>query len=349
MEMPLLEEWLYEKQKQHNLTNRQVMWYWRKYLDKSRNKSKTLQEYPFTSLDSFLTSGNCIFGAEIVAKRKEEVIRDVLPYMVTGKFVYKKNYSLNGSQITLTDDSFQEFRNGEIRIFKKPDPTHPYVGICDPNNGGSDDSAIQIIDNYTCEQVATFKSKDMNLEKVAMQFYLLGKMYNWALLSNEMNLGSVVMEYLVKLQYPKLYVRQSTLGENYTQSVGKQLGHKTTQANRPKMIEDFQIAFEEEPYMINDYETLTQMETFQKVRHESKTGKVTYKDEATGGNHDDLVTSFMAFFLVRGQQTTRLLEIKKTEKRKFASIEEAEAYYENQMRKMKNNRSSLERITGIRF
>lgn len=350
MELPLLEEWLYEKQKQHNLNNRQIMWYWRKYLDKSRNKSKTLQEYPFTSLDSFLTSGNCIFGAELVAKRKEEVIKDILPNMITGKFIYKKNYSQNGSQITLTDDSFQEFRNGEIRIFKKPDPTHPYVAICDPNNGGSDDSAIQVIDNYTCEQVAVFQSKDMNLEKVAMQFYLLGKMYNWALLSNEMNLGGVVMEYLVKLQYPKLYVRQSTLSENYTQSVGKQLGHKTTQLNRPKMIEDFQIAFEEEPYMINDYATLTQMETFQKVRHESKTGKITFKDEATGGNHDDLVTSFMAFFLVRGQQTTQLLENSEgNKKKKFSSIEEAEAYYEQQMRKMSHQKSSLERITGIRF
>ena len=351
-ELPLIEEWLYEKQKIHNLTNSQVMWYWKKYNDKHRKKAIVLQEYPFTPIDAFLTSGNCIFGAEIVAKRKEEIIKDVLPYMKTGKFIYKKHYSSDGSYIQITEDKFMEFRNGEIRILKEPDPTHPYVGICDPNNGGSDDVAIQIIDNYTCEQVAVFQSNDMNLEKVAFQFYLLGKMYNWALLSNEMNIGSLVMELLIKLKYPKLYINQKAITDDYTQRIGKQFGHKTTKANRGNMIEDLQIAFEENPRMINDYATITQMETFQKVRHESKTGKVTYKEEASGGSHDDLVTSLMAFFTVRLQQTTRLLDSSNNHnngKLKFNSFEEVEAWYEEQLRKKSANTGALGRITGIRF
>ena len=346
--LPKMEEWLYERQEAYNLTNAQIKYYWDKYLDKG-DKGMTLQEYPFSPVDAFLTSGNCVFGAELVARRKEEVIKDLMNVKM-GKFTYEKKFSLDGSVITLTDTEFREVRNGEIRIYEEPDPTHPYVGICDPNNGGRDDTAIQIIDNYTKKQVAVFQSKEMTLDRVAYQFYLLGKMYNWALLSNEMNLGKTVMEYLIKLQYPKLYIRQKQGYEDYSQRISKTYGHVTSKANRPEMIEAFQIAFNENPRIINDYQTLCQMETFQKVKHVSSDGKETYKDEASGSNHDDLVMAFMAFFIVRTQQTAFPFENGENDgKKKFSSIEEAQEYYEERMRRASIKNNALERFTGIRF
>lgn len=350
-ELPLLEEWLYEKKEIYHLTNAQMMWYWNKYQDKG-DKGMTLQEYPFSPIDAFLTSGNCVFGAELVAKRKEEVVKlmnDVNTRPKQGLYSYETTFSKDGSFIDIENIKFNEFRNGEIKIYAEPDPTHPYVGICDPNNEGSDDVAIQIVDNYTCKEVAVLKSNQLGLDKVAYQFYCLGKAYNWALLSNEMNLGKVVMEYLIKLKYPKLYVNQNLQMDDYRKGLTKKYGHSTTKANRQWMIDSFVIAFKENPSIICDYDTLTQMETFQTVEHHSKSGKVTRKDEATGGNHDDMVTSFMAFYLVRSQQTALLLEKGKSTRPKFESIEEAQIYYEEKLKKSAKSSSRLERFTGINF
>lgn len=346
-ELPLLEEWLYEKQQAYKLTNAQIMWYWQKYQDKG-DKGMTLQEYPFSPVDAFLTTGNCIFDAELVAKRKEEVVK-LLPDVEQGIFTYEKFFSQDGSVIELKNAGFRHVRNGDIKIYEKPFPTHPYVGICDPNNGGSDDSAIQIIDNYTLKQVAVLKTNEMSLDRVAYQFYLLGKMYNWALLSSEMNLGKSVMEYLLKLHYPKIYITQQSQFDDYKQGISRKYGHTTTKANRQWMIDSFEIAFKENPRMVSDYDTLSQMETFQTVEHVDKRGHITRKDEATGGNHDDLVTSFMAFFLVRTQQTTIPSDSGNFSRPKFSSIEEAQAYYEEKMRRNHMQHGSLERFTGIKF
>lgn len=346
-EMPLLEEWIYEKQETYSLTNAQMMWYWNKYQDKG-DKAFTLQEYPFSPVDAFLFTGNCIFNAELIAKRKEEVIKNIMN-VETGIFTYEKHFSDDGSSIELTNTKFIQVRNGPIRIFQKPDPTHPYVIVCDPNNGGSDDTGVQVMDNHTVKQVAVLQSNEMTLDQVAYNLYLLGMMYNTALISSEMNIGKQVMEYLIKLHYPRLYIAQSTQFDDFKQSLTRKYGHTTTKANRQWMIDSFALAFKEDPTMISDYATLSQMETFQKVSHQSKSGSVTYKIEASGESHDDLVTSAMAFFLVRTQQTTLIMKDGKLKSRKFESIEEAQEYYEELLRNKDAQQTKLERVSGIRF
>lgn len=350
-ELPLFEEWFYEKIKAHpELTNAQLMWYWNKYQDKG-DKGMTLQEYPFSPTDAFLTSGNCIFGAELVARRKDEVLKALtLNPPKTGIFTYQTFFSQDGSQIELKNDEFRVMRNGAIKIYEEPIHNHPYVGVCDPNNGGSDDAAIQIIDNHTLKQVAVMYSNEMDHDKIAFQFYLLGKMYNFALLSNEMNIGKGVMDFLIKLKYPKLYVNQKAAYEDFRQGVGRRFGHMTTKANRPFMIESLKIAFRENPYMINDYETLSQMESFQRVERVGAYGKSTFKDEATGGNKDDLVMALAGYFEVRGQQTALLTEDHPMAKRQFKDIDAASAYVEK-LRRERNyaKPNKLEGQVGIRF
>ena len=346
---PLMEEWLYRKQEEYKLTNAQIVWYWYKYLDKG-DKSIVLQEYPFCPTDAFITSGNALFDPEVTAKRKEEIVRDILPNVVSGQFTYKKQVSEDGEVILLKDSQFNEYRNGVIRIIDKPNPTHHYVITCDPNNGGSDSTGMQVMDNCTCEQVAVFQSNEMPLDKVAYQLVLLGYMYNTALISSEMNLGKVVMDYLMKCHYPKIYVRQDNAMDNYLQSVSTKFGHLTTKATRPIMIDSLKIAFRENPRMIKDYNTLVQMETFQNVEHVDKNGKSTFKIEATQGNHDDLVTSLMAFFLVRNQQEviarpqSTIEEL--SHEKKIAMLEHK---LENNYRERHEVKSSWERQVGIRF
>lgn len=349
-ELPLFEEWFYEKIKAHpGLTNAQLMWYWNKYQDKG-DKGMTLQEYPFSPTDAFLTSGNCIFGAELVARRKDEVLKEqMLKKPITGHFVYEAHFSQDGSQIELKRDAFVPGRNGVIKIYKDPISTHPYVGVCDPNNGGSDDAAIQIVDNHTLEQVAVMYTNEMDHDKIAYQFYLLGKMYNVALLSNEMNIGKAVMDYLIKLKYPRLYINQKAAYEDFRQGVSKRFGHMTTKANRSFMLESLKIAFRENPYMINDYETLSQMESFQRIEKISGTGKSTFKAEASGGNKDDLVMALAGFFEVRGQQTALLTKEHARLDNKM-SFDEATMYIEKKRREQSQPKlNKLERQVGIRF
>lgn len=342
-EMPSMEDWLYEKQRKFNLTKEQMRWYRDKYLEIG-SKEQCLQEFPFEPLDAFISSGASVFGTEAVARRKEEVVKKALS-VKTGLFSYQKEFSQDGNTIKLNDIEFIESKSREIRIFKSPERMHPYVGVCDPNNGGSDYSAIQIIDNITGEQVACFSSRDLELDQVAYQFYCLGKMYNNALLSSEMNTGQVVMDYLLRLGYENLYVRQSGLDSDFRQKIRNSFGHKTTRANRDAMIRMFTIAFKDNPKIINDYETLVQMENFQKIDHYDKVGNYTNtKIEAKGGYHDDLITSFMAYYIVRNQQEVVPLDYDIYEERRKKTIQELIYEYENR------NQINLDvDVTGIKW
>lgn len=298
LDMP---EWLMEKQETYGLSDSQMSWYMGKYRKKFGNKKLTLQEYPFCAIDSFISTGGSLFDNDIIAKRKEECLFS--KPIRRGRFTYQTEWSQDGGIVTVSNAKFIETMSGEWKIYEDPKPGTPYVACCDPNNGGSDSSAIQVFDNTCGQQVATFKTEDMGLDEVAYQLYCIGKMYNDALVSSEMNLGKTVMDYLLKTHYPKIYLNQAMAFDDYKTSISRRFGHQTTKGNRQMMIEMFRIAFRENPRMICDYETLCQMETFQRVEHTSKTGSKTYKDEAVHGEHDDLVMTCCAFFVVRVQQS----------------------------------------------
>ena len=151
------------------------------------------------------------------------------------------------------------------------------------------------------------------------------------MISCETNVGQIVQELIIKSNYPNLYVTQAKSYETMRQIVRPQFGHKTTVANRQFMIDSFVKAFEENPGIIKDYDTICEMECFQIVEHLNKEGQVTRaKQEAAGSAHDDLVMSFAAFYLVRNQQTSLITVTTEGNKvgQSFAEIEAA--YYKNQ-------------------
>ena len=307
-----MDTWEIEKQRKHNLTDEQMYWFHLEYLDAGKNKDFVLQEDPFDPVDAFISTGNSVFNKDLIDIRKREIIEEMKATSYErGMFVCKHLANEDQSVIEVPEDSikWEPMRDGPIKIFKNPEKGHPYVATCDPFMGGSDNVAIQVVDNHTGEQVARFKSNDLSNDRVAWQLYCLGRMYNWALISCETNVGQIVMELIVKAKYPKLYVTQAKTYENYRQTVRTQFGHKTTSSNRQFMIDSLANAFEENPAIIKDYDTICEMETFQLVEHFDREGNVTSaKQEAAGGSHDDLVMSLAAFFLVRNQQTALVEE-----------------------------------------
>ena len=308
-----MDQWEIEKMRKHNLTMEQMYWFHLEYVEARRNKDFVLQEDPFDPVDAFVSSGTSVFNKDLVAMRKREVIELMQKgdFYESGLFSCKHLANEDQSVIEVPADSIKwmPMRDGAIRIFKKPQPGHPYVATCDPFMGGSDNVAIQVFDNNTGEQVARFKSNELSNDRVAWQLYCLARYYNWALVSCETNVGQIVMELIVKANYPKIYVTQAKSYENMRQTIRPQFGHKTTTANRQFMIDSSTVAFEEHPENINDYDTLCEMESFQLVERLNRDGDVTSsKQMAAGSAHDDLVMAMAAFYLVRNQQTALVSE-----------------------------------------
>lgn len=303
IQMPQMEEWLYDKKKQYNLTNGQIVWYWNKYQDKG-DKGLALQEYPFCPTDSFLTSGNCLFDTEKIAVRKEELLK-LQENKKTGVFGTIAKHSLDGNVIDLTITGFIPQRNGDLTIYIDPDPTHPYIVNLDPAMGGEDYYAIQVLDNYTGEQVAVYHTNTpKGDDEVAYQLVALGRFYNNAIISAECNNsnGYYILQVAEKCGYKFIY--QETEYDNLTDRFANKYGYKTKQNNKIPMITMLKLAFRDNYRMINDIETLNEMETFEVVKNLT-TNKETAK--ASSGSHDDLVMALCGCFLIRASQVQTCL------------------------------------------
>ena len=299
--LPTLEEWLYQKGEEYHLTNGQLAWYWDKYQDKG-DKGLVLQEYPFCPTDSFLTSGNCIFNTELIAKRKEELLKQ-LDNVKKGLFVTTAKYSLDGRKIDFDLEGFVPSRNGAISIYKEPIKGHPYIVNCDPAMGGEDYYAIQVLDNYTCEQVATYHTKSPSGDdEVAFQLIALGKYYNNALISAECNNsnGSYILQVAQKCGYKFIY--KDTEYDTISDRWEDKYGYKTKQNNKNPMVTMFKLAFRDNYRMVNDYDTLCEMEEFEVYRNPN-----TLKESlrASGNSHDDLVMSMCGCFYIRSSEVQR--------------------------------------------
>lgn len=295
--MPVMEEWVYQKLKEHpEIGDEQILWYWRVY-NNHPSKADMLQEYPFDPMDAFKSSGFSTYDMDLIAKRKNEVT-ELEP--IYGRFYAKLEWSSDNQSVKVTDKHFEECPGSPWKIFQKPVKGEPYVAICDPTKGfNADWSAIQVFDNITGHQVAVYHSKSDDLDEVGKQLMLAGYYYNNALISSENNTGPKVLEMAVKAKYPKIYMQQEMIAENLRQGIRPIPGHNTNRGNRSAMIADSRIQFKNDPECICDYETLTEMETFQIVEHNG-----TFREEAAGKNfHDDLIMAWVPFSMVRTQQS----------------------------------------------
>lgn len=268
--------------------------------DLHEDKEGMLQEYPFEPIDSFITSGDSIFDTDKIEERKNQVIQIPVIY---GMFRPRAIYSTDGLQIKLENVDFNIESGGDWKIFKKPEDNKQYICICDPTGkvNRADYSCIQVLDGITAEQVAVFHSNELDHDALGMQLVCVGMYYNNALISSENNIATEVLNTCVKCGYPNIYFEQAMLFENSQRVVKSQMGHTTTSKNRDEMIQQFRIAFNRNPEIINDYETLNEMGTFQRVAYSTITKKS--RIEASVGNHDDLVMAYVPFWRLQNQLT----------------------------------------------
>ena len=288
-------DWLQSLQYKEKLDDYQAEWYYEKFTEFNGDIDRLKQEFPSNPVEAFITSGNYVFNAELLQKRKLEIIEN--KNFQTGLYTYKLISSQDNKRLELQNVKFVESKLGSVKIYIKPIEGHPYVVCNDPAMGGEDYFATVVFDNYTGEQVAVYHRNKCDADDAALQMYCLAREYNDALITGETNTTSYLLEMCSKLGYKFIY--QDTDVEDLSNRYMNKLGYKTKQNNRTYMIDLFKTAFRDNPSIINDYDTLCEMESFQLIRHLN--GKE--KQEAVGGSHDDLVMACCGFYLCRGAQT----------------------------------------------
>ena len=247
------------------------------------------QEYPATPSEAFIHTGNPVFDAEAVAAWRELAPAPI----VRGTFTYTERGE--AQEAKLDDIAFTESASGEVRIYKHPQAGKPYVIGGDTAGEGSDYFAACVLDNTTGEQVAVLHHR-YDEDVYAKQAYALGVYYNNALIAIENNYSTYPTMTLERLNYPKLYVRESV--DTYTHRLKKSYGFMTTTATRPVILAGLVEVARDDLSLIVDNATLGEMLTF--VYDERR------KPCAMAGAHDDLVMATAIAHYIRPQQDMTL-------------------------------------------
>lgn len=172
---------------------RKMVWY--QYVFETEAKldwDHMFENYPSTPEESFAATGAPVLPAEKLREFKEK-----------GKpFKY----------IELVQDvqgktQFVETVLSTIKQFEKPVQGRKYMLSVDPADGGADGdaSAAVVIDLTTMEDVCCIKER-IDQNEFAELLNHLGRYYNIAEIVVERNTGQTVIDWLVMLRYPRIYI-----------------------------------------------------------------------------------------------------------------------------------------------
>lgn len=229
--------------------------------------------------------GNSVFDKEKVSARLA-YLRSAPKAEDKGYFAYEDT-GLGIAKISWISDNVDGF----ITIYAPVKPRRHYVIGGDTAGDGSDYNVGQVLDNNTGEQACVLR-KQYDEDLFAKQMYCLGFYYNEALIGIETNYSTYPTMELERLEYPRLYVRESF--DNYTHKTKQSFGFATTEKTRPVILANLIKWVREEADSINDPTTLEEMLTF--VRNEN------FRPEAESGAHDDCVMALAIAHYIRGQQ-----------------------------------------------
>ncbi len=183
-------------------------------------------------------------------------------------------------------------QRGALQIWREPVPGRSYILSCDVAAGlgdENDNSAFQIIDEVTCEQVAEFYSNICSTLEFASIINQVGILYNKAIVVVERNNGwgdSVIEKLIHDFQYDNLY-------EELVDGVPKGVyGVVTSKVNRPKMVDLLYTRLLNRSMVIRSRRLIKELTGFQ---WNSKTKR----PEAAKGYHDDAIIALCMALFVR--------------------------------------------------
>ena len=272
-----------EYQKEHNLTDLEITYYYMKWLQfggrtGTEAVKKLKQEYPTTPEEAFLSTGQTYFPVAKVAS----LLAKTLP----GK---KGELILNEKG----EPKFFQTSGGRMEVWKEPEAGTKYIIGGDTAEGlAHGDAQVLYVINHKTEECDALYRSQVPPDELATDAYNIGKYYNWALLGIESNKdGLWVNDALEKMGYINLYYRK--VFDDITQKVTRYFGWKTTSATRPFALASLKAVFLRKdagfpPALLNE------MFTF--VRNAKG------KAEAMDKKHDDVVMAASIGYAVLQEQ-----------------------------------------------
>ena len=279
------------------------------------------QEYPLTPEEAFIASGDCWFDTEVLTRRLGEIesgagigtsphpspaatpspqgegfgrgtrTAECRPCR-RGRFAYRKVWSGDLKDKTLTDIRWVEDPRGPVTIWKDPEELVPYVLGGDTAGEGSDFFSAYVIDNTDaamCARIWMQRDEAGYTEQV----YCLGLHFNKALVGLEVNFSTFPTATLAAMGYPRLYVRQTE--DSYNHEIRHSFGFRTDSVTRPALVSELRAVVHEHPELIRDADLIREMLVFVKDDRG--------KPAAMPGEHDDLVMGYGITLKIRGQQS----------------------------------------------
>lgn len=194
-------------QKQHNLTDDEITYYYMKWLSLNKNWSELKKEYPTTPFEAFASSGNKLFDENYLSK------------LVVKQPIKKEN---------------------EWTIYEEPNLSHRYAIGADVGEGIGKDHSTAVVWDFTPAKprvVATYKNNKIAPDIFAYELKNYGYKYGQAIIAPERNNhGHTVISKLREIYPDKLI---------YSDDNGK-LGWHTNLVSKPKMFYDMNTAINEE-------------------------------------------------------------------------------------------------------
>jgi hypothetical protein len=281
------------------ITDGQLLWRrWKKKELQKENAGGTLtlngdqmfaQEYPLTLSEAFQSGAGSVFNGSKVDSMSE-IYEPMDLQMIKDRYEPQLAYMVPQDKEDMLKvlQKAAEFRALGVIFWHLPEKGEKYVIGSDPSDGtGSDNSAIDIYNKDTLEQVAQFYGK-IREDELAELLALLGHYYNHAFVGVENNRLTTIL-YLTKI-YDNYYFTQVV--DEKTKKKTKKIGWNTNTKTRNLMIDDFIIAWDDGSLTIHSKITQGEMKTFVK--------KDNGKREHADGKHDDaLFAGFVALQMVR--------------------------------------------------
>lgn len=263
-------------QEAHKLSDREITYYYTKWLSLKKDWDKLHQEYPTTPDEAFISSGSPYFDNE---KLKTYLARAVEPEFI--------------GDIRLNEDKKVVFEtcDGDLSVWEKPQTYSSYVIGGDTAEGleSGDYQVLEVIDNKTLKCVAKYRSH-VPPDELAKVAFALGKWYNWAYMGIESNKdGLWVNSELFKMAYPNMYYREEM--DDIAHTMKRKLGFRTDLRSRDNILVELKSCLNTITDCWTNPDFLRECMTF--VRGANG------KPEAMAGRHDDEVMATAIAFQIR--------------------------------------------------
>jgi hypothetical protein len=265
----------------YSLDDEQI--YWRRLTiaeDGNGDADWFRQEYPATPSEAFLTSGRPYFNIDGVgiAERQARSVRPIRRGYLT-EYVHDRD----GKRYMRLDEK----NHGTLRVWEDPDPDESYFIFTDPSDGttegqaDNDPQCAYVTPTSRLALVACWHGRT-DRDVLGDQLYMLGRLYNDALIAVEVTggWGMVPITVLKRRGYPRLWRRKRYAKRGVEQQ--DELGWETQKGNRPLMLDALNTHLREGTIEVNDPYLIGELRTFV---YADKDGK----PQALPGSYDDRV------------------------------------------------------------